>query len=282
MGIFQSLSHYLLKDCNTCLNDESAPTDLCLNDCCYHSECFCPEQHRVSYDLLHSKRRSRSTDCLISLNHNPSRRRRSFSEGYEDDFGWYEELGSPDAYMPHFSSIKKALSIPKPASETPQYVLEESLPSQKLWYETAGQRPKQPEIDREYFERIWLNNFENSSIAHLKNYIDSSNNDCNHERANSDDDGETVYKGDGPYSNAVSRSFIDDNFAMITLQIPRFKISKNICGSYASFLVVINIGGVKFGVWKRYSNFKALAETVNLNFANLKKLILIDIYSTES
>ena len=80
-------------------------------------------------------------------------RKRSSSQGSEDAFGWFEDFDSP--YLNRYNSdkeldqpLKRSLSLPTPLSETPLYVLESSLPSQRLWYETAGKRPKQPEKDR--------------------------------------------------------------------------------------------------------------------------------------
>ena len=56
------------------------------------------------------------------------------------------------------------MSLPSPIAETPLYILESSLQTQRLWYETAGKRPKQPEKERQYFEKLWKSNFENSCV----------------------------------------------------------------------------------------------------------------------
>jgi hypothetical protein len=49
--------------------------------------------------------------------------------------------------------------------------------------------------------------------------------------------------------------------------MPRFKISKFENGeTHASFLVVVSLGGVTFGVWKRHSEFKTLAHKVKILF----------------
>jgi hypothetical protein len=50
------------------------------------------------------------------------------------------------------------------AVTAPNYVLEESLSSQKLWKHTAGQRPPQPLEERAFFERMWAQNFVRSRV----------------------------------------------------------------------------------------------------------------------
>ena len=48
----------------------------------------------------------------------------------------------------------------------PNYVLEESLSSQKLWKLTAQQRPVQPAEERDYFEDAWIENFKKSKVMY--------------------------------------------------------------------------------------------------------------------
>lgn len=50
------------------------------------------------------------------------------------------------------------------AVTAPNYVLEESLSSQKLWKESAGQRPPQPVEERAFFEKMWTQNFARSEV----------------------------------------------------------------------------------------------------------------------
>jgi hypothetical protein len=52
------------------------------------------------------------------------------------------------------------------AVTAPNYVLEESLSSQRLWQESAGQRPPQPAEERAFFEKMWAQNFERSKVAY--------------------------------------------------------------------------------------------------------------------
>jgi len=46
----------------------------------------------------------------------------------------------------------------------PTYVLEESLSSQKLWKQSAGQRPPQPVEERAFYEKMWAQNFARSQV----------------------------------------------------------------------------------------------------------------------
>lgn len=52
------------------------------------------------------------------------------------------------------------------AITAPTYVLEESLSSQRLWKESAGQRPPQPVEERAFFEKMWAQNFQRSNVAY--------------------------------------------------------------------------------------------------------------------
>jgi hypothetical protein len=52
------------------------------------------------------------------------------------------------------------------AVTAPIYVLEESLSSQKLWKNTAGNRPPQPVEERAFFEKMWAQNFARSHVEY--------------------------------------------------------------------------------------------------------------------
>lgn len=85
-------------------------------------------------------------------------------------------------------------------------------------------------------------------------------------------DVDIIMRGYQPFSNPCSKSFnVDigpssDSISCITLQIPRFRIIKNKNNQeHAEFLVVIVLGGyssVKFGMWRRYSDFNNLAAKI--------------------
>lgn len=50
------------------------------------------------------------------------------------------------------------------AVTAPTYVLEESLSSQRLWKDTAGNRPPQPVEERMFYEKMWAQNFARSQV----------------------------------------------------------------------------------------------------------------------
>jgi len=50
------------------------------------------------------------------------------------------------------------------AVTAPTYVLEESLSTQRLWKDTAGQRPPQPVEERAFYEKMWQQNFARSQV----------------------------------------------------------------------------------------------------------------------
>jgi hypothetical protein len=52
------------------------------------------------------------------------------------------------------------------AVTAPTYVLEESLSSQKLWKDTAGNRPPQPVEERAFYEKMWAQNFARSQVKY--------------------------------------------------------------------------------------------------------------------
>jgi len=76
---------------------------------------------------------------------------------------------------------------------------------------------------------------------------------------------DVLYRGKGSFSNAVSKSFLDSNIPSVTIQIPKFRVRR--CERrevHAEYLVVVTLGNVTFGVWRRHSDFKALATQVQL------------------
>lgn len=52
------------------------------------------------------------------------------------------------------------------AVTAPMYVLEENLSSQKLWKNTAGNRPPQPVEERAFYEKMWAQNFQRSQVTY--------------------------------------------------------------------------------------------------------------------
>lgn len=160
-----------------------------------------------SFDLSTLEQRSSVADKLFAGPHSPKRMRGlsvndlpqdSDSSSPEDehkdieqldendDFGWFEDFESfapksdsvncgnqqPSHRMP---SLHKSLTLPTPATQPPLYILESSLETQKLWYVTAGRRPKQPDNEREYFEQLWSQNFAQSEVTYAAPLVDITN-----------------------------------------------------------------------------------------------------------
>lgn len=63
-------------------------------------------------------------------------------------------------------SLLHATDAAAMAVTAPNYVLEESLSSQRLWKDTAGQRPPQPLEERAFFEKMWAQNFARSQVEY--------------------------------------------------------------------------------------------------------------------
>lgn len=156
--------------------------------------------------------------------------------------------------------MERALSLPVPKSDVPQYILESSLDSQKLWYLTAGSRPAQPQEERSYYENLWKSNFEKSAVDYSQYDVSPSQIS---KLGKIEFDEEILQRGKGPFSNVVSKSFFNSKITNMTLQLPRFKVIKTSKGDIlAQFLVIVSYGGVTLGIWKRYSEFKDLFKKI--------------------
>eukprot|EP01040_Poterioochromonas_malhamensis_P003788 gene3788-4047_t len=217
-------------------------------------------------------------------------RKRGFSTDSIDDYGWFEDVdpseGVPRTLSFEFSRqpLQKALSLPPPVTEPPLYVLESSLETQQLWYTTAGRRPKQPQQEREYYEKLWKKNFENSSVKYNKNDNNENNNKPQTAATNtpspapkrskfddiipkSEINGEVLFRGKSPFSNSVSKSFLDEYVSSMTLHMPYYRIFRGLTGEiHAEYLIKVTIGGnapLTFGIWKRHSDFHQLADIIN-------------------
>jgi hypothetical protein len=164
-------------------------------------------------------------------------------------------------YREPLSSFKKpmlkAFSLPSPVTDPPVYILESNLETQKLWYTTAGKRPQQPMRERIYFEELWLENFEKSSVPYtdlevlrppLKDSfgLNSATENVNTpppsavlqdpKRAKlrrgdkihvSEFNGEIVFRGRAPHSHSVSKSFMDHHVSNMTIHIPYYRIFRS-------------------------------------------------------
>jgi hypothetical protein len=160
--------------------------------------------------------------------HSPAGRlRRAFSADSTDDpWGWFEDfdpstpgnLRQDAEYIEQ--PLQRALSLPPPASAPPMYVLESTLATQQLWYSTAGQRPKQPQHEREYFESIWMRNFENSKVQYNdQSLLAETVVKPRDEVPVREFEGEILFRGKGPFSNSVSKTFLEHDVAAMTLQV---------------------------------------------------------------
>ena len=268
---------------------------------------FKSQQHHQPSSSSSSQTTIRSSQSLSSLNKNSNRRNRTFSHdstrSADDPWGWFEDFendgiggGTPNrgygggdgGYLPHEAGgegalendmimmsgggpLTRAASLPPPFSEPPVYVLEATLATQHLWHSTAGKRPAQPKHEREYFEKLWTKNFETSSVEYASSSPsqESKSKSLGYEEAPEKKEfpGEVLYRGKGPFSNAVSKSFPDHIIASMTLQLPRFRVVQYENGEvHAEYLVVVSLGGSHgtrtFGVWRRYSAFQTLARQV--------------------
>ena len=202
---------------------------------------------------------SRSNSTTSAQVQSPRRRLRSHSLGSESDtgdssYGWFEDTDSPMVSYDKELNVSPVSNQQRPIAltDTPLYILETELENQKLWYETAGRRPKQPEAERKYFEKLWEEQLQQSKAV---NYDDYNPDSITHNHSDTGRDmnniirknkEEILYKGRGPFSNAVTKAFDRDtnSFELLTLQLPRFKIKKDAQGStYCCYLVVIAING---------------------------------------
>ena len=251
---------------------------------------------------------------------------------------------------------RRALSLPNPVTAPPMYVLESSLETQQLWYATAGQRPRQPDHERRYFEKLWMKNFEASAVPYAPNFLSpeasatsssgkaqatavdtrpststlSTTNSTSAVKKLSGMQGSTtsftnsnqslvtaafnratatatstvhfsssssyaptttgpngataavaapvdkipphefnctvLFRGRGPFSKSVSKSFVTNDMTMVTLQLPRYRVVEDKAGHvYAEYLIVVSLGStgsITLGIWKRHSDFLALADQV--------------------
>mmetsp|Transcript_12432 Transcript_12432/g.18330 ORF Transcript_12432/g.18330 Transcript_12432/m.18330 type:complete len:326 (-) Transcript_12432:247-1224(-) len=176
-------------------------------------------------------------------------RKRAASE--EDPYGFYVDMEQAEEEEKTVLERSHSFSTSRGYfRETPEYVLEESLSSQVLWYETAGKRPRQPKEERDHYQKLWEQNFKNSHASCSVPDTQASGH---------------VYRNT-PYAQAVTKSYTCrecGSSAQITINIPKYRIVKEGFDAHAEYLVVIVIGGTHtFGVWKRYTDFEKLAASL--------------------
>ncbi|KAG5177516.1 hypothetical protein JKP88DRAFT_261486 [Tribonema minus] len=151
--------------------------------------------------------------------------------------------------------------------ETPPYVLTESLSTQKLWHQTAGRRPRQPSSEREFFAMEWEKNFENSAVDYTKPLAADGSGLT--DRANGRTQTRVIYRATSPFGSAVSKSFKCENcgeISSIMVHIPKFQIVQAGSDVHAEYLIVVGLGTVTLGVWRRFREFKMFATKLALHF----------------
>lgn len=255
------------------------------------------------------RRRSLSADSMSpvdgddhsSTNGSRSGDQRTNTSGTSSNWGWFEDTSSGlgtsqhghDADEPEFfhQPLQRSLTLPPPVTEPPLYVLESPLPTQHLWYSTAGQRPKQPDNERAHYEKLWSENFDRSEIENIDDAPLRKD-----DVPELDFAGLILYRGKCPFSNAVSKSFDQISGAKasshasnhaskrsqdvtssqlppthwnsVTVQLPRFRIIQHNSSLRAEFLVVVSLRGIHnahmtFGIWRRHSHFQQLAAQID-------------------
>ena len=145
----------------------------------------------------------------------------------------------------------------------PWYILESTLTTQQLWFATAGQRPKQPQSEREYFECLYKKNFQLSEIPQAQEKAKKETTagprdqrsktyplsikenkefgeDIPRVYFGKEFNGEILGRGTCQFSNTVSKTFKHHNVTM-TMEIPRFRIVQSFDGHdpHVEFLVIV-------------------------------------------
>jgi hypothetical protein len=143
------------------------------------------------------------------------------------NYGWYVDNNDDNHpaihidMIPEKEYIARALSLPTPASKPPLYVLEGSLEAQNLWYATAGVRPQQPPEERQYFEKLWKENFDKSKAISSSSLLDLPEDNTNTSTIPNEFNEVVLLRGRGPFSNAVSKSYMNHRLSCVTLQVFR-------------------------------------------------------------
>lgn len=217
----------------------------------------------------------------------------AFSSNYSQnssDYGWYDQ--NDDTILTRDNDMAAAVSAPT-------YVLEESIANQRLWKHTAGQRPPQPDEERNFYEKLWADNFSRSEVEYAVPVSTLSVKSSTTSGANAafmstestpqkgavcvssdSSDGELLsvsVRGDNVFGTTVSKSFArsssaapaDDDIRIIdtvNISIASYRVveSKNFSKQYAQFLVIYREGSFHdtVGVWKRFSDFSNLSKVI--------------------
>mmetsp|Transcript_64721 Transcript_64721/g.179831 ORF Transcript_64721/g.179831 Transcript_64721/m.179831 type:complete len:189 (-) Transcript_64721:358-924(-) len=74
-----------------------------------------------------------------------------------------------------------------------------------------------------------------------------------------------IHRGKSPFGHQVTKSFQCPhctNMSAMMVHIPKFQIVERNGDVHAEYLVVVGLGHVTFGVWRRFSQFQRLAEKI--------------------
>ena len=148
-----------------------------------------------------------------------------------------------------------------PVKGVPPYVLTESLSSQHLWHQTAGKRPRQPSREREYFEAVWKEGMKNSEVDYTQELPERPQAQKRRKFKK-----KVLHRAPSPFGSAVSKSFKCEKcggISSIMVHIPKFQIAQIGSEVFAEYLVVIGLGSVSLGVWRRFSEFNRLAAKIS-------------------
>ncbi|CAB1107470.1 unnamed protein product [Ectocarpus sp. CCAP 1310/34] len=180
-----------------------------------------------------------------------------------EPWGWFDEIEDPTGGegggpAPHAPPVTKA---------TPPYILTESLSTQRLWRETAGKRPRQPSEERQFFEEQWAKNFSDSEVDYSEPLAETDAAAARKRaKKRTAPHSKVHYRATSPFGSAVSKSFQCDNCRQITsimVHIPKFQIIQTGSDVHAEYLIVVGLGTVTLGVWRRFSEFQRLASKLS-------------------
>ena len=208
------------------------------------------------------------------------------------EYGWFDDSFDESPFLKHYSSkfsesddsdwegsvgkaatvdlpLRRTLSLPPPISEPPpNSVLESRIETQELWYRTAGRRPVQPPVEREYFERLWRQNFERSNVNYAVDVKKIDSVAPENVPPKSEYDGDIIVRGNNPFSSSMAKTFPQHEVGSMLLQIPRFRVLRTKGGAeHAEFLILVTFGvhsKVTLGLWRRFSEFNTLAQALIL------------------
>lgn len=182
--------------------------------------------------------------------------------------------------QPLSATLQRAHSLQPAVAEPPTYILESTLGTQLLWYDTAARRPQQPEHERAYYEQLWAENLRQSEVEGIEKAPLKAE-----DAPEKDFNGEIVGRFTSRYSLGVSKTFgfeggrdpigrlRSGTWSSVTIQLPRIRIISvdTALGkqSHAEFLVVAGLrrpdhsSHVTLGTWRRHQHFVDLARQLS-------------------